>query len=391
MAYESTRPEDDSADGDARGPVEIVAFRVAPGMGPTIFAVRMLNKKVRASHIVVYALVFAASNASFLWGAESDTPAREPLTAETIKELRQRALSLFGPLPDQMPGAENDTDVLRHLGEKLYFDKRLSSNGTISCNSCHRVDNNLGGVDNLSVSPGAFGETGDRNAPTVLNAGFGLAQFWDGRAADLKAQAKGPILNPIEMAMPSEAAVLDRVRLDEDYRRLFRKAFPKAERSITYDNLAHAIAAFERTLITEDRFDDFMKGDDEALTDLELRGLDKFTSLGCTTCHTGPAIGGGSYQKVGLVNPYENFSDKGREAVTGLEEDRYKYKVPTLRNVAITGPYFHDGGVATLDFVVRKMAWMQLGLQLTTEDANELVAFLSALTDKKRDPKTQGN
>ena len=184
--------------------------------------------------------------------------------------------------------------------------------------------------------------------------------------------------------MPSEEAVLDRLRMDDTYRALFVKAFPNAETALTYDNMAEAIAAFERTLITKDRFDDFQRGDDEALSDLELKGLETFTGIGCTTCHTGPLLGGGMYQKVGLVNPYENFSDLGREAVTKEEDDKYKFKVPTLRNVAITGPYFHDGGVGTLNFAVRKMAYMQLGLELSTEQTEAIVAFLGALTDKGR-------
>jgi len=302
-------------------------------------------------------------------------------------ELRTLANELFGPLPDAMPGSENDTDYLRHLGEKLYFDTRLSKNNTISCNTCHRVDQGLGGVDNDPGSTGAFGDVGDRNAPTVLNAGFQLAQFWDGREPDLQAQAKGPILNPIEMAMPHEGAVLDRVRMDDTYRSLFKKAFPDSDPAITYDNLAEAIAAFERTLITEDRFDDFLNGDDESLTQKELKGLETFTAIGCTTCHAGPLLGGNQYQKVGLVHPYENFSDTGREQVTGNEDDKYKFKVPTLRNIAITGPYFHDGAIATLSFAVRKMAYMQLGQQLTTEQTEEIVAFLGALTDKQRSGK----
>ena len=161
-------------------------------------------------------------------------------------ELRELATTYFGVLPDAMPGSENDNDHRRHLGEKLYFDTLLSKNNTQSCNSCHRVDQGLGGVDNAPGSTGAFGGVGDRNAPTVLNAGFQLAQFWDGRAADLQAQAKGPVLNPGEMAMPSEEAVLDRLRMDDTYRALFVKAFPEAETALTYDNMAEAIAAFER-------------------------------------------------------------------------------------------------------------------------------------------------
>ena len=158
-------------------------------------------------------------------------------------ELRELATTYFGVLPDAMPGSENDNDHRRHLGEKLYFDTQLSKNNSISCNSCHRVDQALGGVDNAPGSTGAFGGVGDRNAPTVLNAGFQLAQFWDGRAADLQAQAKGPVLNPGEMAMPSEEAVLDRLRMDDTYRALFVKAFPEAETALTYDNIFRILAA----------------------------------------------------------------------------------------------------------------------------------------------------
>lgn len=300
------------------------------------------------------------------------------------QQLRETAKQIFGTIPEKMPGSENDTPERIKLGKKLFFEKRLSINESISCNSCHRVDEGLGGVDNHSVSPGAFGKTGDRNSPTVLNAGLHIAQFWDGRAADLVEQAKGPILNPIEMAMPDEAAVIKRLKEDHDYPALFRSAFPKATSPLTYQNLAEAIAAFERTLITHDRFDDFMNGDDSALSTLELNGLQKFFALGCTTCHTGPAIGGLVYQKVGLINPYENFSDIGRQQITKNADDRFKFKVPSLRNIALTGPYFHDGGVASLEFAVRKMAWMQLGFELSTEDTQAIAAFLKSLTDKER-------
>jgi cytochrome c peroxidase len=315
--------------------------------------------------------------------AQSATP---QLTRQQKQELRETAKVVLAPLPDKMPGSENDTPARIALGKKLFFETKLSKNESISCNSCHRVDAGLGGVDNASVSSGAFAETGDRNAPTVLNAGFHLAQFWDGRAPNLVEQAKGPILNPIEMSMPEEATVLSRLNADTEYPALFRRAFPDQGSPVTYQNLAEAIAAFERTLITHDRFDDFLKGDNEALSALELQGLLKFTQYGCTTCHTGPAIGGALYQKVGLVHPYENFSDVGREKITKDEDDRYKFKVPSLRNIALTAPYFHDGGVASLDFAVRKMAYMQLGLEISTEDTHAIVAFLKSLTDKERVP-----
>jgi len=305
--------------------------------------------------------------------------------AQTAPQVRKAARdALLEPLPDRMPGAEKDTAALIALGKKLYLDKRLSVNDSQSCNSCHNVEGKGGGVDNQPTSPGAFGKRGGRNSPTVLNAGLQLAQFWDGRAADLVAQAKGPVLNPIEMAMPGEAEVVKKLSAARDYPPLFKQAFPESGGKITYDNIARAIAAFERTLITRDRFDDLLRGDDRALTPLEIKGADLFLKTGCTTCHNGPLIGGGSYQKLGLVNPYENSGDLGRFEVTKDNDDKLKFKVPTLRNIAITGPYFHDGRLTALPAAVKKMAWLQLGRELKDDEAGAITAFLGALTDKAR-------
>jgi cytochrome c peroxidase len=238
-------------------------------------------------------------------------------------------------------------------------------------------------VDNKPTSEGFKDQRGDRNSPTTLNAGFHFAQFWDGRAEDLKAQAKGPVLNPVEMAMPAEAEAVRRLKTDAAYQKLFAKAFPGTADPISYDNMAEAIAAFERTLITRDRFDDFQKGDDQALTAQELKGLHLFTSIGCTTCHVGPVLGGNSYQKIGLIHAYET-KDLGREQATKDEEDRGRFKVPGLRNIALTAPYFHDGKVATLRDAVVKMAHLQLDKTLTDTEADVLVAYLDSLTDKPR-------
>jgi cytochrome c peroxidase len=245
-------------------------------------------------------------------------------------------------------------------------------------------------VDNEPTSPGAFGKRGGRNSPTVLNAALQISQFWDGRAASLEHQAKGPILNPIEMAMPNDADVLKRLREASEYKTPFQTAFPGEKEPITYDNVAKAIAAFERTLITRDRFDDFLKGDDRALNQQELRGLETFLTVGCTSCHNGPAIGGTSYQKVGLIKPYET-ADAGRFDVTKNDDDKFKFKVPVLRNIEITGPYFHDGKLTSLDAVVKKMAWHQLGTELTEQQVNDLVAFLKTMTDKERVASVPGN
>ena len=300
------------------------------------------------------------------------------------EELIQKANQIFKPLPDKMPGFENVTKDQIELGKLLYFDKRLSINDQQSCNSCHVLDNNGPGVDNKPVSDGALpGKKGDRNSPTVLNAGFHIAQFWDGRAKDLVEQAKGPILNPVEMAMPSEAAVVKKISAIQEYKDLFPKAFPNEKEAITYENIAKAIAAFESTLITKDRFDDFLKGDVNALTQEEKKGLKTFMDVGCIQCHNGALLGGNSYQKMGKLNPYET-KDLGRYNVTKKEEDKYVFKVPSLRNVALTAPYFHDGQAKTLEDAVKQMAWLQLNKKLTDEEVQSIVAFLKSLTDKSR-------
>ncbi|MCC6232953.1 MAG: c-type cytochrome [Verrucomicrobiales bacterium] len=319
--------------------------------------------------------------ASSLWvlGAASAFAADVP----HAKELRAKALEFVAPLPAAMPGAEKDTPALVELGRALYFEVALSENKSQSCNSCHRVDAGKGGVDNESTSLGAFGKRGGRNSPTTLNAGFQFAQFWDGRAEDLAAQAKGPVLNPVEMAMPSEAVVVSRLKAITGYQGQFAQAFPGVTEPITYDNMAKAIAAFERTLVTRDRFDDFLKGDDSALNAKEQRGLHEFLTLGCTSCHYGPVLGGQLYQKVGLIHPFPT-EDRGRIEVTKDEDDLLRFKVPILRNIALTHPYFHNGKIATLEDAVKKMGWHQLGKELTEEQVASLVTFLHSLTDKPR-------
>jgi len=309
-------------------------------------------------------------------------------SAGSIAELRANAKQLLGTLPDKMPGGEKDTPAMVQLGRELFFEKDLSMNRSQSCNTCHEVDRNRGGVDNEPTSDGAFGKPGGRNSPTVLNAGFQLAQFWDGRAATLEDQAKGPVLNPIEMAMPAEKEVIARLKASKTYPKLFQQAFPGAAEAITYGNFARAVAAFERTLITHDRFDDFLKGNDQALSQTELKGLDLFLNTGCTTCHNGPVLGGNTYQKMGLVNAYET-KDLGRFEATKDEDDKLKFKVPVLRNIALTHPYFHDGSQAKLEDAVAKMGWLQLGKQLTPDEVKSLVAFLQTLTDKPRAAKPQ--
>ena len=268
------------------------------------------------------------------------------------------------------------------LGWLLYYDTRLSSDGTVSCASCHAPEYAF--ADGKPVSTGIKGQKGGRSAPTIINRGYGALQFWDGRAKDVEEQALGPILNPIEMGMPSEAAVVDKLKKIDDYKAAFAEAFKDEKDPIQYKNVGKAIGAFERTLLTPSRFDDFLNGDEKALNDAEKRGLQKFVHMGCANCHNGVALGGNSYKKIGLVEPYET-SDVGRFAVTGLETDKKVFKVPSLRNITKTGPYFHDGSVKTLDEAIEEMAEHQLGRKVGPGFVEDVKAFLGSLTAKGKE------
>jgi cytochrome c peroxidase len=296
----------------------------------------------------------------------------------TVVALAQRANAILKVLPTSAPNPANEaTPAKVDLGRQLYYETRLSKNHDISCNSCHMLD--AYGVDGQPTSPGHKGARGDRNSPTVYNAALHFVQFWDGRAADVEAQAKGPVLNPGEMAMPSEAAVEAVLDSIPAYVEGFAAAFPGEADPLNYENMARAIGAFERGLLTPSRFDAFLGGDLAALDENERRGLETFLSVGCTTCHNGATLGGQLYQKLGLVFPYET-ADTGREKITGNAADRFFFKVPSLRNAAKTAPYFHDGTVATLDEAVRLMGYHQLGLTLEASQIADIVAFIGALT-----------
>jgi cytochrome c peroxidase len=263
------------------------------------------------------------------------------------------------------------------LGKKLYFDPRLSKSGFISCNSCHNLS--MGGTDNIPTSIGDHWQQGPINAPTVLNSSLNLAQFWDGRAADLKAQAGGPIANPGEMAFTHTLAlgVLDSIPA---YKREFKQVFGKDK--IDIDQVTLAIAEFEKTLVTPNsRFDQWLLGKKDALTADEMAGYKLFKESGCVACHNGPAVGGNSFQKMGVVEPYKaNSPAQGRSAVTGKDSDRFNFKVPTLRNVEMTYPYFHDGAADTLGEAVDTMGRLQLGKKFTGAENAKVVAFLKTLT-----------
>lgn len=274
-----------------------------------------------------------------------------------------------------------DVDAAKaELGKLLYFDPRLSRSGFISCNSCHNLS--MGGTDNLPTSIGHNWQRGPINSPTVLNSRFNIAQFWDGRAVDLQEQAGGPIANPAEMAASHELAV-DVISTIPGYRQRIEAIH--GDDGVTIARLTDAIAEFEKTLVTPNApFDQWLKGDADALDAQELAGYELFKSSGCAGCHSGPALGGGMFQRVGLLQPYETDNPAtGRIAVTGRASDAMVFKVPTLRNIELTYPYFHDGQVATLEEAVDLMGRLQLGRAYSDEEISQLVAFLRTLTGEQ--------
>lgn len=288
-------------------------------------------------------------------------------------------LALFAPLPAVMssPGVEL-TPARIALGRRLYHETVLSNGHDVSCASCHPL--NGYGADGRRVSFGDLGHAGARNSPTVYNAAGQVAQFWDGRSPTVEDQAKGPILNSVEMAMPDSTAVLAHLRGSAEYVRAFTAAFPAERVPISYDNVGRAIGAFERGLVTPSRWDRYLEGDSSALSAEEVRGFTTFARVGCAGCHAGSYVGGQSFQKLGLVKPWPALRDSGRIRVTGKASDLYVFKVASLRNVAKTGPYFHDGSVASLDSAILLMGRHQLGRELTTKQVAAIRAWLETLT-----------
>jgi cytochrome c peroxidase len=329
--------------------------------------------------------------AASAWGCnKSETAERMPQQATeprapTTAELRARAKSTFGKLPTVMESPNHKLSAEKiELGHMLYFDTRLSRGQELSCASCHDLEGY--GIDTRpdAIEKGrSFGhrrQFGDRNSPSTYNAALHVAQFWDGRAADVEEQAKGPILNPVEMTMADEGSVVGVLKSIPGYEPLFRAAFPDAAEPLTFDNMAKAIGAYERTLVTPGRFDRFLDNDDAALGPEELAGLATFMDAGCSACHQGPGVGGGMFQKLGLIKPYPT-KDLGRAEVTKDPADRGIFKVPSLRNVAMTAPYFHDGSVKTLRSAVSIMAEHQTAAGTLSEaKLEQILSFLACLT-----------
>lgn len=300
-------------------------------------------------------------------------------------ELHDKAAQFFKPLPSTVPSVKDNkiTPEKIELGKALFFEPRLSASGVFSCNSCHNLA--TGGDDNLETSIGHGWQKGPRNAPTVLNSVLNEAQFWDGRAADLKAQAKGPIQAGVEMAN-KPANVVATLKSMPSYTEWFKKTFSADSDPVNFDNMAKAIEAFEATLITPAPFDAYLNGDDDALSDEQKKGLALFMNKGCVACHSGVNVGGHGYYPFGVVEKpgaaILPAGDKGRFAVTKTATDQYVFRAAPLRNIALTAPYFHSGKVWNLSEAVAIMGTAQLGQELNDEEVEQIVAFLHSLTGK---------
>jgi cytochrome c peroxidase len=331
-----------------------------------------------------FGLFFLVALTLISCGGGQQSTESEVVAESEFPGLHAKAAVFFGTLPNSAPNEANvSSEAKILLGQTLYFDNRLSKDGNISCNSCHNLATY--GVDNLPTSPGDDGTLGNRNSPTVLNAALHISQFWDGREPDVEAQAGGPILNPVEMAMPDEASVMNRLKEIDGYKELFTSAFPGEDDPYTYQNLKNAIGVFERELLTPSRFDKYIAGDEAALTSAEQKGLQTFVDQACITCHMGNLLGGSMYQKLGLFGNYSELTgakvdDLGKYDVTKNENDKYMFKVPSLRNIEKTAPYFHDGGVESLSEAVKLMDKLQLNKNITDEQVTEIVTFLNSLT-----------
>lgn len=279
---------------------------------------------------------------------------------------------MITPLPTSIPYDKEKA----MLGKQLYMDTSLSKDGKVSCNTCH--DLKRYGVDNEIFSIGADGVLDEPfNSPTTFNSVFNFVQFWDGKAKNLAEQAKNPFINPKEMALKDEAEVVKRVEANAKYKASFDKIYGK----ITMQNITDAIAEFEKTLITPNSpFDRYLNGDENAISSQAKRGWEAFKSNGCVACHQGQNVGGTMYQKIGIFEPYPNQENLGRYEITKIESDKMVFKVPSLRNVAKTAPYYHDGSIPTLDACVQFMAYYQLGRFLDQQTVDDIVAFLESLT-----------
>lgn len=312
-----------------------------------------------------------------------------PIYTKEDSVLLDQAKLFFKALPAEAVNPDNEETAAKvKLGKLLFYDSRLSRSGNNSCNSCHNLASF--GVDNEPTSQGDNGQFGKRNSPSVFNAALHNMQFWDGRAKTVEEQAGMPILNPGEMAIPHKGFLIDRLKHEQLYRDQFGLAYPVAKNPINYANVQNAIGAFERTLLTPSRFDAFMNGKLDAIDSIEKTGMKFFLNSGCANCHNGAGMGGETMVKFGLFTDYRTLTrsrvdDQGRMSVTGKKGDKDVFKVPGLRNVEKTYPYFHDGSVADLDSTVRIMAKVQLNSTISNDEAKAITSFLRSLTGDIRE------
>ncbi|MEO8550020.1 MAG: cytochrome c peroxidase [Kofleriaceae bacterium] len=321
--------------------------------------------------MVLTAALWGAVGCSTAEGGEIPDLGPPAAPSPASHQLNPRLLRRFRPL-DRPPAGQADQVA---LGKMLYFERRLSLNADLACNTCHPLDQ--AGAEHVSTSRGTDGQRGKRNAPTVYNASAHVAQFWDGRASTLEDQAAGPILASDEMAMIEPSAVAHRLRRIPGYVIAFGRAFPGEP--IDLPHVGRALAAFERTLVTPARWDRFLDGEQAALSAVEQRGLKLFSDVGCVQCHTGALVGGSMFQKAGVVDHWPSQDDQGRFEVTRVEADRMVFKVPSLRNVTRTGPYFHDGSVGSLRTAIAMMGRYQLGVELSPAELTSIEAWLHTL------------
>lgn len=362
-----------------------------------ISAIAKLMALVGVSVLLMVVAVFLAVYNSSSFGSKSVQKSETPIqpqisttvvsaevqqnTSNPLEELLETALIYFKPIDSKEYIDIPESKIA--LGQKLYYDKRLSKDGNISCNTCHNLASY--GVDNLPTSLGDTNKAGDRNSPTVVYASLHSSQFWDGRAKDVEEQAGMPILNPVEHNIPNERFLEERLRSIKEYQELFAAVYPESAEPVTFANLQDAIGAFERQLNPVSRFDHFLNGDTSVLNKSEIAGMNSFIENGCTACHSGISVGGTMLQKFGLYGNYWEYTksevvDEGLYARTQKESDKYVFKSPGLRNITKTYPYFHDGSVESLHDAVRIMGKLQRDVNLTDQEINNIVAFMGAMT-----------
>jgi cytochrome c peroxidase len=333
------------------------------------------------------AVGFAAVALALACGKKEEAAPRPPAAhpaapstppVPTVK-VDQSTLAQFAPLPkapDWKSSPESKAKV--DLGRQLFHDKRLSKAQDTSCSTCHGLA--TFGMDGKDFSPGFGGKTADRNTPSVYDAALEMSQFWDGRAENVEAAVTAVMKDPVLMGAPDDARVTGTLKSMPEYVDAFKRAFPAAEDAVTLPNVAAATGAFLRTLLTPSKWDHFLEGDKTALTNDEKTGFNKFVEVGCVQCHVGPLVGGTMYQILGKVKPWPNLADKGRSRATNSAGDDMMFKVPSLRNVSRTGPYFHDASAKTLPEAVKLMGTHQLGKELTDADAKSIVDWLDTLS-----------